>query len=94
MDGIFVVGVPNPLASEVREAVKNYLADFSVKGGGYPPFPVRKNCKIFSVKGGWEYPPTPLRENSVKKTVPLVQKLYFSALFGRGDAPPNSAKLF
>ena len=24
----------------LREAVKNYLADFFVKGGGYPPFPL------------------------------------------------------
>ena len=24
--------------SSLREAVKNYLADFSVKGGGHPPF--------------------------------------------------------
>ena len=27
---------------DIREAVKNVLADFSVKGGGYPPIPLRK----------------------------------------------------
>ena len=29
------------VAFSVREAFKNYIADFSVKGGGYPLFPLR-----------------------------------------------------
>ena len=28
------------VSNHLREAVKNYLADFSTKGGGYPPFPL------------------------------------------------------
>ena len=49
----------------LKEAVKNYLADFSVKGGGgYPPFPLRVlGQDDFPVRGRGVLP------NSAKKQV-------------------------
>ena len=52
------------------EPVKNYLADFfSVKGGGYPPFPLRvfrQDDFPLRVEG---VPPSSAKENSAKKQV-------------------------
>ena len=66
------------LLPSLREPFKNYLADFFVKGGGGTP----PSAKLFwaqwlSVKGGGEYPPIPLRENSAKKQLFLAKQRLF-----------------
>ena len=52
-----------------------------LRGGGYPPFPLRKKTFFFHtdfpLRGGWGYPPIPLR----KKTFFLGPKTLFFAFF-------------
>ena len=61
----------------VREAFKNVLADFSVKGGGYPPIPLRVfGQNDFPLRGGG-YLPIPLRKKSAKKQLLLAKKRQF-----------------
>ena len=57
-------------ASNVRDAVKNVLADFFREGGGVPPLSVKGFwAQYFSVKGGKGVPPNSAKENSCKKQV-------------------------
>ena len=55
----------------LRESVKNYLADFSVKGGA-PPIPVRIfGQNDFPLRVGGGYPPIPFRKIPLK-SIPLM----------------------
>ena len=61
----------------LRDAVKNYLAIFSVQGGGVPPpFPLSFfGHNDFLLRGG--YPPIPLRKKPAEEQLFLAKKRPF-----------------
>ena len=57
---------------------KRFSGFFPLKGGGYPPFPLRVfGQNVFPLRGGG-YPPIPLRKNSAKKRLFLAKNANFS----------------
>ena len=76
-------------AQSFRDAVKNVLADLPVKGGGYPPFPLRVFGQDDFPLRGEGVPPNSAKENSAKKQVFRFENSIFClfhaflALFGQ-----------